>query len=347
MVRLRNHPLAPLLRPLLLLTGMFVVGTCGFMILGRGEYSLLDCIYMTAISLTTVGYADTLDVSKTTAGRIYTIVLLVVGMGVTLYSVSAMTAFVVEGHLRRLFRERAMQKRIDALSDHYILCGAGETGGHVFHELVAAEENFVVIEQSSEVLERISKESPKELLYVVGDATRESVLEQAGIQRAKGLVAALTGDKDNLFLVVSACFVKPGLRVVAKCIDYRSMAKFKRAGADHVVSPTFIGGLRIASELLRPNVVSFFDNMLRGRDKSILVDEVEVPENAFAIGKSLKELRIGERTGMLVIAVRDPGSELFDYNPGGERTLFAGSLLVVIGRSTESQQLAALLRNGD
>ena len=343
---LNNHPWAPLLQPLLILLAVWLCGAVGFYIVTGGAYSLDRCAYMTAITLTTVSYEDVLGVSQTLTGRIYTMVLLVVGMGATLYSVSSVTAFIVEGHLRRLFRERKMQKKIDNLDHHFIVCGGGETGIHVVHELIAAAVPFVVIDQNPEVCAAVRAQTSEDLLTIIGDATHEKALEQAGIGRARGLVATLTDDKDNLFLVVTANFMNSNLRVVAKCIDYASMAKFKRAGATYVVSPTYIGGLRIASQLLRPNVVNFLDNMLRGRDKTIRVDEVEVPAGGGAAGKTLRDLRIGERTGVLVIAVRDPGSDYFDYNPGGARQLHEGSLLVVIGRGSEAESLRQVMREG-
>lgn len=345
----RQHNFAPLWRPIALLAGMFVLGALGFYFIGlyNGQgYDFLDCVYMTAVSLTTVGYGDVLGIGTTTAGRIYLIVLLVGGMGVTLYSVSSVTAFIVEGHLQRLFRERNMQKKINALNGHYIQCGVGETGIHVLHEMLAAEVPFVVVDQDEEACQRAASQIDRELLYVVGDGTHEQVLATAGIGRAKGLVATLADDKDNLFLVVTANFMNQDLRIVAKCIDHDSVAKFKRAGASYVVSPNYIGGMRIASQMLRPNVVNFLDNMLRGRDKSIRVDEIEVPEGAGSIGQTLRDLRIGERSGMLVIAVRDPGSDEFDYNPGGSRVLQAGSLLVVIGRINQTEALRRVVRDG-
>ncbi|MFH1810251.1 MAG: potassium channel protein [Pseudomonadota bacterium] len=343
---LRHHPLAPLLRPLFLLSSMFVVGSVGFFVIGAGRYSPLECVYMTVITLTTVGYGDVLHAGESDLGRAYTIVLLITGMGVTLYSVSTITAFIVEGHLRRLFRERAMQRKIAVLKDHYVLCGVGETGIHVMHELIAADVPFVVVEQNLQMIQHAQTQTKHELLHVIGDATHESVLETAGIQRASGLVAVLHEDKDNLFLVITARLLKQDMRIVAKCVDHDSQAKFKRAGANYVVSPAFIGGMRIASQLLRPNVVNFLDNMLRGRDKTIRVDEVIVPAAAGAIGKSLRDLRIGERTGMLVIAVGSPGEEEFEYNPGGQWVLQEGSVLVVIGRGSQAEKLRQLVREG-
>jgi voltage-gated potassium channel len=343
---LSNHPWYPLLRPLLILLGIWLGGAIGFYIVTGGAYSLDRCAYMTAITLTTVGYEDVLGISQTGLGRAYTMVLLVVGMGATLYSVSSVTAFIVEGHLRRLFRERSMQKRIDNLENHFIVCGGGETGVHVVHELIAASVPFVLVDRDPEVCIAVNAQTGGAILTIAGDATHDKTLEQAGIARARGLVATLTDDRDNLFLVVTANYINPKLRVVAKCIDYGSMAKFKRAGATYVVSPTYIGGLRIASQLLRPNVVNFLDNMLRGRDKTIRVDEVEVPAGGRAAGQTLRDLRIGERTGVLVIAVRDPGTDFFDYNPGGNRQLHEGSLLVVIGRGSEAENLRHLMREG-
>lgn len=337
--------LSRLSRPLTALLVVFLVGTFGYWVLGvvteRG-WSLLDAAWMTSLTLTTVGYADVLGAGDFVAGRLYTMGLIVAGLGATLYSVSALTAFILEGHLGRLFKEARVERDIERLSCHTIICGCGETGVHVVAEHLSEERPFVIVDRNPARV-RALLDGREDVLLVEGDATREETLERAGIERADSLVAALTTDKDNLFLVVTARYLRKDLRIVAKCIDYESVPKFRAAGATHVVSPTYIGGVRIASHVLRPHVVDFLDEMLRARG-SARVAEALVRPGAELAGRTLSEANLAERAGVVVIGVRRPGEAGFGYMPRSDIVLEAGSVLVAIGTRESLRDLERLAR---
>lgn len=318
-------------RPLGILIAIFVIGSVGFWLLGwyygRG-WSLLDAAYMTSITLTTVGFEDYLSAKDLAAGKLYTMALIVAGMGATAYSVSSLTAFILEGHFGRVFKEARVKRMVEQLSQHTIICGCGETGVHVVEEHLAAKRPFVIVDKDAEkVYQMLGRD---DLPFIEGDATREEVLERAGIGRARALVAALTSDKDNLFLVVTARYLRKDLDVVAKCIDHESVPKFRAAGATHVVSPTYIGGLRIASHVLRPHVVDFLDGMLR-EGGGTRVAETRVEVNSGLCGRTLKEARLDERASVVVIGLRRAGDAAFTYSPSLDTRLDAGSVIVAIG----------------
>jgi voltage-gated potassium channel len=345
--RLLGAPLALLNRlapPIGLLVAVFLLGTAGYFIIGVAsgkDWPLLDCAFMTSITLTTVGYGDHLGISQMPFAQVYTMFLIVIGMGATLYSTSAVTAFIVEGHMGRVFKEERMETRIERLRGHTIICGAGETGSHVVLEHSNVGSDFCVVDRNTRRLENLIEEIPK-ALYIEGDATKEETLEKAGIHRAAGLVAALSSDKDNLFLLVTARYMRPDLPIVAKCLDHDSVPKFQAAGATHVVSPTYIGGLRLASQVLRPHVVDFLDGMLRGAGNA-RVSEAVVEEGSEVAGKTLAEARVAERVGLLVVAYRGPGEPTFSYSPGGDTLLEPGSIVVVIGPMDRVRTLESMV----
>jgi voltage-gated potassium channel len=349
--RLLGAPIVLLKRvaqPILLLVAVFLMGTAGYMVVGAVEgknWSLVECALMTSITLTTVGYGDHLGATEFLTGQLYTMVLIVAGMGATLYSVSAMTAFIVEGHMGKIFKEERVENRIERLSGHTIICGGGETGSHVIDEHLSIGTPFVVIDSNLERLERLAADQPK-ALYVHGDATEEDVLERAGIERAAGLVAALTGDKDNLFLLVTARYMQPDLYIVAKCMEHDSQGKFKAAGATHVVSPTFIGGMRLASQMLRPHVVDFLDSMLRS-EGSARVSESVVHDGSEVAGTTIAQSRINDRVGLLIVAMKKPGQTDFVYSPHGDTVLEPGSIVVVIGPTDRVKRLEELTHRQD
>ena len=265
-------PRRDLIRRLLTAFGFLLsvvsVGTIGYQQIGEGRWPLEDCFYMTVITLSTVGYEEVLEGLDTArGGRLFTTLLIITGSGTLLYFVSMLTAFVVEGDLMGVIRGNRMQKRIDQLEGHIIVCGVGSTGFHILTELVDVHDNFVVVDVNADRLRRLDEEiHDRALLYVVGDATDDHVLEQAGVKRARGLIAALHEDKDNLFATISARALNPSVRIVAKAIEMSADRKLRRAGADQVVSPNRIGGMRMVSELVRPQVVRFLDEMMRVRE---------------------------------------------------------------------------------
>ncbi len=236
-----------------------------------------------------------------------------------------------------------MENRIDKLHDHVIVTGAGATGVHAIEELYATRTPFVAIDLSRQVLERISAELVDgTMLYVVGDATDDMVLAQAGITRAKGVIAALTEDKDNLFVTLSARSLNANARIVSKVIAPDAAPKMMRAGANATVSPNQIGGRRLASELVRPTVNEFLDQMLRDKDEVLRLEEVAIPDGSSFIGRSLRDVPIRAETKLLVVALRV--DKKFIYNPEPSLVMEAGTVLVVLGEHANVSRLRQMVK---
>ena len=332
-----DHALSKqLVFPVLLLVVVFMFGTLGFFILGGGKWSLFDCAYMTSITLTTVGYGEILE-DFGTNGRLFAMILMWSGMGVALYAVSTITGFVVERKFSRILRERKMEKNIAALKNHFIVCGGGHTAVNVLRELIASKRSCVCIEIKPERIEWIAGQF-QGLYYIQGDATEEDVLLRAGIERASGVLAVLEEDGHNLLITVQARYINPEIKIVARCHENNLAGKFYRAGANYVVNPSFIGGMRMASEMIRPHVVSFLDRMLRGND-AIRVEEVTIGEGSPWIGHSLREIDIQRRTGLVAVSFKRPEDPEFTYNPSQDEVLTPQSVIVVIGNPEQVSNL--------
>jgi voltage-gated potassium channel len=342
---LRSAFIRQLILPMMLLVIVFLFGTFGFFILGDGKWSMFDCAYMTSITLTTVGYGEILQ-DFGTDGRIMAMILMWAGMGVALYAVSAITAFVVERKFSRILRERKMEKRIAALKDHFIVCGGGHTGDNVLRELMTAKRPWVYIEIKPERIEWIGNQLPNHH-FIQGDATEEEVLLRAGIERAAGILAVLGADSHNLLITVQARYIKPDIKIVTRCNENNLADKFYKAGANYVVNPSFIGGMRMASEMIRPHVVSFLDRMLRGNDPSVRVEEVTVSSKSAWVGRSLREVDIEGATGLVPISIRHPEDSDFTYNPTRDEVLKPKSVIVVIGNPEQIANLKKFCTKGN
>jgi len=316
---------------------VFAVGVIGYTIIGHGTHRFLDSLYMTVITLTTVGYSEIIPLEAHPWGRVFTMALLLSGMGVLVYFASAVTAFLVEGQLGQVFWRKRMRQAIAALRDHYIVCGAGTVAGHVLEELVRVRRPVMAIVPTGQNAPAL--EVGGELLYLQGDPADEEVLREAGIEQARGLVPALESDRDNVLVTLTARQVKPDLRIVAMLADQRNEAKLRRAGADAVVSPSRIGGLRMASELIRPVAVTFLDQMLRDRDKSVRVDEVRIGADSPAVGQRVGDLRVNDQPGLLLLALVAPDGQRYEYKPDAGARVEAGSTLVVMGSPEAAAQL--------
>lgn len=324
---------------LLLVSG----GSVGYFVLGHGRWAFADCVYMTIITISTVGFYELREMAGVPGARPLTVILIVGGVGALTYLQGNLVALLVEGAIGQAFRRSRMRKAIEALKGHIVVAGAGQTGKHVIDELIATSTTFVVIDRNHQVLERIASEfGAGKLLYIHGDATEDHVLLAAGVDRARGVVAALTQDKDNLYVTLSARSLNPSARIVSKVIEAEAGPKVLKAGATSVVNPTMIGGRRMASELIRPEVNEFLDQMLRDKDKNLRLEEVIVPKRSSFIGRSLKDTPIRRETRLLVVAVRGR-DRTFVYNPDPDYCIEEGNILIVLGEADAVLKLRTLV----
>lgn len=339
-------------RAIVLVFIVLVLGALGFnaivLIFSPDPYAhgLLDSIYMSVVSLTTVGYGDSLNLLSLpqpgrAVGEIFTITYLLVAYGVVVWASSTVVAYLVEGSLSGVLLKRRILRRINMLNNHYILCGVGITGIAIADEFKKTGYQLAFVELDNELISQLKSAFPKdELLIIQGDATEESVLMQAGILRASGIICNLSNDRDNLFLTLTARAMNNRIRIVSGGIEPKSREKILRAGADSVVYAGTIGALRMASEMLRPTVVSFLDKMLRdvGQQR---ISEIMLTEHSKYARKTLRDSGIYKDTGMLVLAVLLPDQvgERFIYNPSADFVLEPGSVLVVIGDVEQVRRL--------
>ena len=321
---------------------MLGCGVLGYVWLGQGRWTPSDALYMTVITLSTVGYGETLpDLETVDGARAFTMVLILAGSGGMLYLTSAVTAFIVEGDLRGALKRRRMDNRIRKMQDHVIVAGCGATGTSVITSLRKQGQDIVVIEQDEARVERFLQESEHRPPYMLGDATAEKVLVEAGIERAKGLVAALSDDRDDLFLVFTARHMNPKLRIVAKTVDPANARKMEMAGADFVVSPASLGGLRLATAIARPSVLRFLDAMHADPVDPHHIDEVELDPRSPVVGRSLADAGIREKSA-LVLAIRYPDGS-YVYNPPTYTLLRAHQTLILLVRMDDHTELLEML----
>jgi voltage-gated potassium channel len=313
-----------------------LVGVIGYSVIGRGTHSLIDAVYMTVITLTTVGYGEIIDMSHSPGGRIFTMFLLLGGIGVVAYAMPTLTAFLIEGDLNHLFTRRRMQKKIDDMNNHYVVCGDGTVAAYVTEELAKSGRQVVFVGGSERALAMV----PADVPGFGGDTSDDTVLTDAGIQRAAGVVACMDNDKENILVVLAARRLAPKARIIASTERAETEAKLRAVGADAIVSPTRIGGLRMASELVRPAVVSFLDHMLRAKEANLRVEEVSVGADV-AAGATLADLRIDEVPGAVLLAVRQEHSDAFEFKPPVTTTLTPGLTLVLMVDSSGRERLHA------
>lgn len=313
-----------------------VFSVAGYVLLGGSNVTVLQAVYMAVITLAGVGYGEIIDTSHNPALRIFNMFVVLFGVTITVYVFSVVTAFLVEGEITNIFWRRKMQKKIGELKNHYIICGLGNTGRFAVDELQKTGTHFVVIEDNLEVIKRFrehhGENDPDNVLVVAGDATDEEVMDQAGIDRAKGLIAALSSDKDNLVITVMARQRRDDLRIVARYTDPKFADRMTKAGANSTVSPNRIGGLRLASEALRPHVVGFLDLMLREQSRTLRIEDLEINAGSPWIGQTIAELKMHQRYNLLVMAVKNVlGDNKFIANPTDNLRITAGSVLIAMG----------------
>jgi voltage-gated potassium channel len=303
-----------------LLLILHVIGVAGYMLIER--WSFMDALYMTVITLGTVGYSETNTLD--TAGRIFTMFLILIGIGAFTYAISTLAAFWVDFRLFERLERRQMDRRIAQLRDHIIVCGGGDSALHIVRELLQTRTPFVVVEINP-AREQTLDDFDERMHYVIGDASDTQVLERAGVARARGLISCLPDDKDNLFTVIQARDLNPTMRIVTRIRQESIRPKLDKAGADAIVLSQRIGALRLASEMMRPHVVSVLDVMLR-QQGDVRVEEFPVGQGA--AGKTIDELGLQNRTGVIVFAMRQAGSLQHLFNPPSDRVLQEGDILI-------------------
>ena len=313
---------------LVLIFLVIMAGSTGYYIIYDGEPGFLDCLYMTVVSLTTVGYGEVIQVTGNTTAEIFTMILITFGMGIILYGISSLTALLLEGELSGILRKKKMAKQIDKLTDHYIVCGGGETGSGVIAELCKNNEIAVLIEENTERIQRC--QAICHLLFIQGDATDDENLIAAGIDRAKGIIITLPSDKDSLYVTMTARMLNHKMRIISRMTNTHLEPKLIKAGANAVVCPNAIGALRMASEMIRPTAVDFLDRMLRSSQGNLRIHELTVSEDSKFNAKEIRACGLTERYGLLVLGARSKSTEI-EFNPAPTEVLTAGTTLIVMG----------------
>ena len=316
----------------LFLLGVTGAGTFGYYLLGylaagKPLWRVGDCFYMTVITLTTVGFGEVIDLAAVPGARLFTVFILLAGLGVAAYFVSSLTAFLVEGELTHVFWRKRMEKQIGKLSGHIILCGTGKVGYHVIQELLRTHTDFVVIDVDDKRILELQQQVGT-FPAVAGDATHAAFLRQAGVERAKGVISTLSDDKDNLCVVVTCRQLNPKLHIISACKETEFSTKLELLGAEAVI-PNSIGGLRIASKMIRPRVVHYLDLMLRDKNCVVRIEDIVLPEASSLVGKQISTIDFDRYGQLLILAILRAGTMQPIYNPRRAETLAAGDTLVV------------------
>lgn len=319
---------------ILILLLIFLCGIFGYMIIEK--WSFHESLYMTIITLTTVGFKEVKPLSY--AGRYFTIFILIIGFSVILYGLGTVTAFFVEGELMGIIRRRKMEKKIKKLNKHYIICGSGLMGRHVVNEFVKTKRQFVVIEKREDEI-KLLLEKFNNVLHLKGDASSDSLLIKAGIKKARGLITTFASDKENLFVVLTARSLNSNLRIVTRMVEEESEHKLYTGGANAVVCAHSIGGMRMASEMLRPSVVSFLDVMLRAKDRVLRIEEAVIEKDSKFDGITLMEANIPKKTGLIVIAIKNSITGEYIYNPHSDLKLKFKDVLIMLGKVDQVKKL--------
>jgi voltage-gated potassium channel len=321
-----HDPWRPVRRGFVMLVLIVLIGTIGYLLLGL---SLIDAVYQTVTTVSTVGFREVGE--STGAFKLLTMTLILLGVGTLFYTLTVTLETLIEGRVTDHLRRRRMTRDIDQMTDHVIVCGWGRIGRRAAGDLVAAGRDVVVVDRDPAVA---SAPHP----FIIGDATDDAVLEAAGLGRASTLIAALTGDSDNVYLTLSARAMRPEVFIIARARIESAEARLVQAGADRVVNPQAIGGTRVAALTLQPHVVDFLDVVMHDRSLEFRLEEVAIEPDSPLVGTTIKGAGIRERTGAMVMGLREP-SGTFLANPDPDVVLSVGQVLIGIGTPS---QLASL-----
>jgi voltage-gated potassium channel len=311
-----------------------MVGTAGYMAFGL---SLVDALYQTITTVTTVGFRELGEFGA--PEQLFTILLIVVGVGLVLYTFTLVVQVVVEGQLREIVGRRRMDRKIADMSGHVVLCGWGRVGRAVAGDLAQAGKQVVIVDSNADRVQGVQYPT------VVGDATLDATLRAAGIERAGTLVAALADDAANLFVTLSGRTLNPDLFIVARARQEDSIDKLNRAGADRVVNPQELGAARMASFVVRPHVAEFIDVVMHERSMEFRMQEVVIPAGSRLANRNLRDLDLRQQAGVLVLAVRDEGG-VFRSNPDPDTAIHAGDVVIAVGTEIDLGRLVTLAAGG-
>ena len=321
-----------------MLTLIVSIGTAGYMVLEKWHF--LDSLYMTVITLTTVGFSEVHPLNE--QGRILTMTILLSGLGVVGYLVGTLTQILVEGQLLRIMGRKKLERQIEKLKDHFIICGYGRVGRIICEEIYRSKPTpLVVIDSNSTVTARIEEDGH---LYLLGDATEEQCLLRAGIRSAKGLATALDSEADNVYITLTAKGLKPNLFIIARAGRIGSERKLLQAGANHVVSPHQIGGYRMAQALLRPNVTEFIDFATHDPGAGMGMEEIPVRPNSKLTDVALVDSGIRKELDLIIVAIKKADGTML-FNPASHTTIQIGDTLIALGQRSSLIKLEQLLGN--
>jgi voltage-gated potassium channel len=314
---------------------LMVMGTAGYMIIEG--WNALDALFMTVTTLATVGYGEVHPLSN--VGRIYSIVLIMLGVGFFLYVGGAVIQFMIEGRMRILFGRRRLDQKIARLKNHYIICGYGRIGKVIADKLQRENYNLVIIDRDPALFETFEA---KKLMYICGDAGDEVVLLKAGLLHAKAIVAALATDTDNVFLVLTARQLAPGLNIIARAGSEAAKVKLKTAGANTVEAPYETGAATMAQRIIRPTVTNFLDLAFAHHHKDIQMEEIPVAASSCLNGLMLKDSGIRQQYNLIIIAIKKPDDRML-FNPSFEAKLNTGDTVVAVGEPSSLKKLEMVL----
>ncbi|HRW17967.1 MAG TPA: NAD-binding protein [Dermatophilaceae bacterium] len=313
------------------LVAVTVYGVVGYMILG---YAFVDALYQTVMTLTTVGYGEVHEPS--TVQKLFSISLMVLGVGIALYSLTVIVGTLYDGHVRHFYERRRMDKRIAGMNGHVIICGHGRVGKSAREHLLATGQQVVVVDTDPERVEHL--EDP----YIIGDCTRDEVLRAAGIERARALIATLETDADTVYLTLSARALRPDLVIISRARTVDSKAKLVLAGATRAVNPQLIGGRRIAAFALNAHVAEFLDVVMHDSELDFRIEQVRILADSPLRGRTLGELDLENDTGARLLAYRPGPRQPFQPHPGADTVLAPGSILIAFGTMGQIQRLEGL-----
>ncbi|HHI02208.1 MAG TPA: potassium channel protein [candidate division Zixibacteria bacterium] len=319
---------------LFILIAIIVIGTVGFWAIE--DWSILDSLYMTIITLTTIGFREVEPLDA--YGKIFTILLVIFGIASVGYALRTIGQLILDGQLRKLIGSRKMEKQIKKLKDHYIVCGFGRVGGAVCGELIRNNIPFVVIERSPKAVELLEKNS---FIFVKGDCANDENLKAAGIDRAKGLINTVADEADAVYITLSARTINPNLFIMARADSQSVHNKLLRAGATRVISPHIAAGVRMAQATLKPAVVDFMSLAANGASEGIKIEELVIKDNSKLAGTTLKDSGIRSELGITVIGIQKKGHDIY-YSPPPDLYIDEGDTLIIVGASSQMDKLETL-----